>query len=229
MRLCEASKRRRREPYLGPLGLGHTELRKRGPYVAWRDAVYPDAAGGPFTCEALRQRYDPCFGGVVGGLGLGVVRDDARHGGDVDDRARASFEHGLPDLAAAPEHAGEVHGDDGQPLLVGDLFGGDVMDYSGVVYEHVYTPVLVEHHLYHVPHGGGVRYVGVDEGAFQLLGDVRACLVVDLGDDHLGSGTAESAGDRQPEALASAGDDRDPVTQGEAVIFHLIPPFRSSK
>src|SRR5215211_3654783 len=77
VRLGEASKRRRREPHLGPLALGHTKLGQRRPYVARGDAVYPDATGGPFTCEALRQRDHPRLGSVVGGLGLGVVRNDA--------------------------------------------------------------------------------------------------------------------------------------------------------
>src|SRR5215210_5722251 len=183
--LGEAAHGGRGEPHLGPLGLGHAELGQGRPYVAGRDAVDPDAAVGPFAGEALCHGDHSRLRGVVGGLGLGVVGDDARHRGDVDDRTGTALEHRLPDLAATPEHAVEVHGDNGQPLLVGDFFGGDVVDYPGVVDEHVDPSVLVEHRLHEVPHGGGVCYVGVDKGAIEFLGDVGAGLVVDLGDDHL--------------------------------------------
>src|SRR5215211_2452385 len=53
--------------------------------------------------------------------------------------------------------------------------------------------VFVEHRVHHIPYGGWVRYVGVDEGALELLGDVGSRLVVDFGDDHIGAGAAEGA------------------------------------
>ena len=54
-------------------------------HVAWRYGVHADAVHGPFSGQGALEADDGGFGGVVGGLGLGVVGAVGGDGGDEDD------------------------------------------------------------------------------------------------------------------------------------------------
>ena len=58
------------------------------------------------------------FGGVVVGLFLRAVDDEAGHRTDIDNAAGAAIDHAFPESAAAPEDPVQVDVDDFLPDLV---------------------------------------------------------------------------------------------------------------
>ena len=76
--------------------------------------------------------------GIVEGLRLRLVDDEARHRADIDDRARALLQHLLAEGAAAPEQAVDIDIHMEAPVLVGGVLGADVaLGDAGIVDQNV--------------------------------------------------------------------------------------------
>src|SRR5712691_9548115 len=78
-------------PALVDLGIGVHALGARSPYKPGRDGVGPDAVGRPLEGHESGEHNEP---GLHHAVGAGpVVREQAGHGGDVDETARLSRDH----------------------------------------------------------------------------------------------------------------------------------------
>lgn len=198
---------------------------------ARRDAV--DAGKlDPFHSQRLGQVRHGGLAGIVGGLGLGDVDEDARHAAGEDDarapvaaRLLLALEH-LGGGLRGPEGAVEVDVEHLPPLVLVVVDGGDVRRDARVGHADVELPAAqLAGNLLHrgrdVVLGFHVAAVGLDGRAVGRLGDLRgdgvglAAVRARVGDGHLGACFCETLGHFQADSAASAGDDGGLSSQAE--------------
>ena len=150
--------------------LGYLLVDNGGVHIAGADGIGGDAEGGAFQRQRLGKAYQAMLGGDVGALELG--RYQAVGGGDVDDAAKLLLLHLRPDGFGEVEGGGEVDGDDGIPLILGEVFQrGYVLD-AGIVDKDVYGTERIQRFLGEGADGVGLQHVGGGEDVFdpELVG-----------------------------------------------------------
>src|SRR5215470_4674815 len=98
------------------------------------DGITPDLVSGVLDGGDFGKDAHGTFRGVVG---RGANRNDARNGGDVDNRPATSLTHGGDSILGAEKDPGAVDRHDLIPYLSGGLFNGEAADNPGIVHQDV--------------------------------------------------------------------------------------------
>src|SRR5712691_5264250 len=180
-------------PLHGHLRVGMAALQHGGIDGTGMDGITPDLIFGVLDGGDFGKDAHGTFRGVVG---RSANRNDARNGGDVDNRPAASLTHGWDGILGAEKDPGAVDRHDLVPHLSGGLFNGEAADNTVIVHQDIQLPVAV--------HGCAngfapvviAGHVQVDVCRFTARGsdvglDLSAGIVQHIAKDHPGTFTGK--------------------------------------
>ncbi len=207
------------------------DLVLRGFEPSGGEAVDGDAVRAPVVGEAHGELADAAAAGAVG-REAGVAKD-AGDGADVDDAAVAALDHTAGDGLGDEEAAAQVGVEDEVPVVPGDVESGLADVAAGIVDEDVNRAEGGFGFFGEALDAGGVADVefqrdGAAAEGVDLGFEVGECFAAAAGEDEVGSGAGEGAGEVLAEAAAGSGDEGDLAGEVEE-MSSLIgrPPVRA--
>ena len=229
MRLPAAFHRRHLNPVRIPLCILAAVFRHLGGDVAGCNRVDANIVGRPFAGEGFRQHVYAGLGGVVGGLWLWLVDDDAGHRAEVDDAAAPAGQHRFREGAGTPIDAVQIDINDVLPVFIGAGGRIDAVGDACVVYQDVDAALVRHDAVGRVVYGIRVGDVELHAGGavaagHEFLGALLCLVLQNVGDDYGGAGFGESAAGLETDPACTARHHGDPPVQLVFVQIHVRRP-----